>query len=381
MELVQTQNDMVYIHNQLLAEFNKMYSKDVSMTKTEIKSFVNKFCELVNSNSKYFNSLIRREAKVFKAMKCTLIPKIKMEVVLNDIETDDKKRMVNDLWNNIFMLYLLGEAERTEPNKLQMAKIAMALDIANGKLNMTDQNESSGLPSLLSSLETSGNEDLNKLIGNLKDLNINELENMVGSLGISNDQINSIKNSVMSGINLDDDTVKKLMSDLTKPPTENSSKFVKNILSDIKTKFNLSEHNGEVDSKEFVDKLFDVGNVIGDSYSKKLGSGELEVSDIIGALTSMATNPDMNTINEFTDTLKLNKINMKEVVTELKNRMNGKIPPELMSIIENIDPSNINNLNIGDLIGGMMSGQEKTIEVLTEEQKKELEDFYSNITI
>jgi hypothetical protein len=176
--------------------------------------------------------------------------------------------MVNDLWNNIFMLYLIGEAERTEPNKLQMARIAMALDVANGKLNTTDSNEPNGLPSFLSSLETSGNEDLNKLIGNLKDLNVNELENMAGSLGISNDQINSIKNSVMSGINLDDDTVKKLMSDFSKPPTENSSKFVKNILSDIKTKFNLSEQNGEVDPKEFVDKLFDVGNVIGGNVGK-----------------------------------------------------------------------------------------------------------------
>lgn len=380
MEIEQTQNDMVYVHNQLLSEFNKMYSKNVHVTNDEVKSLVFKFCSQINSDNKYFNSLIKREAKVFKAMNCTLIPKIKMEVVLNDKETDDKKKMVNELWNNIFMLYLLGEAENKDPHKLHMTKIAMALDVANGKLNL-DSKESNSIPSFLSSLEASGNEDLNKLIGNLKDLNVNELETMAESIGISNDQINSIKNSVMSGINLDDDTVKKLMADFVKPPTENSSKFVKNILSDIKTKFKLSEENGEVDSKEFVDKLFDVGNVIGDSYSKKLGNGELDVSDIISALTSMATNPDMSTINEFTDTLKLNKVNMKEVVSELKNRMNGKIPPELMAIVDSIDPSNINNLNIGDLIGGMMSGQEKTIDVLTEQQKKELEDFYGNITI
>jgi hypothetical protein len=380
MEIEQTQNDMVYVHNQLLSEFNKMYSKNVHVTNDEVKSLVFKFCSQINSDNKYFNSLIKREAKVFKAMNCTLIPKIKMEVVLNDKETDDKKKMVNELWNNIFMLYLLGEAENKDPHKLHMTKIAMALDVANGKLNL-DSLESNSIPSFLSSLEASGNEDLNKLIGNLKDLNVNELETMAESIGISNDQINSIKNSVMSGINLDDDTVKKLMADFVKPPTENSSKFVKNILSDIKTKFKLSEENGEVDSKEFVDKLFDVGNVIGDSYSKKLGNGELDVSDIISALTSMATNPDMSTINEFTDTLKLNKVNMKEVVSELKNRMNGKIPPELMAIVDSIDPSNINNLNIGDLIGGMMSGQEKTIDVLTEQQKKELEDFYGNITI
>jgi len=362
MENTNQPNDIEYVYNQLLECVNKIYDKKYGLSVEQMKSFVNSFCNKINEDQKFMQLLLRKEIKLFKGISFTFIPKTKFEVIMNNT-SEDHKELINQLWSNIYLLYLLGEAEQVEPNTKNMSKIAFQLDLMNGKIS-TSENESE-LPQLFSAF---------------KDLNISDVEKMIGSVGISKEQMENIKSNI--GIDLNDDKLKKLMSEYIKPPTENSNKFMSGILSDIKTKFNLNEDvSGKVNAKLFVDELLNVGNSIGDEYGKKIGSGELAVADIIGALTNVATNPDSNVISDITNTLKLDKIDMKEVIEELKERMNGKIPNELMDLLGNFDPSNIQNLDIGGLIGSMMSGQNQEIQELTDEQKKELLEYYNNMSI
>jgi hypothetical protein len=363
MELTDSNNDMEYVYNQLLTSFNKMHQKEIKMNHNEMKSYLSSFCEKLDAESKYFKLFLARDYRVFKGIKFTFIPKIKFEVIMSS-EQDEHKKVLEQMWGNMYLLYLIGEAEKSEPNKHNMSRVAFALDLMNGKAN-NDILENKTMPDLFTAF---------------KDINMDEVEKMVSSMGISKDQLDSIKSNV--GIDFNDDKIKQMMSEFVKPPTENSHIFMNNILSDIKNKFKLNEDNGKVNAKMFVDQLLNVGNSIGDEYGKKVGSGELAVGDIIGALSSLATNPNSNVITEITDTLKLDKLDMKEVIEELKVRMNGKIPNELMDLLSNFDPSNINNLDIGGLIGTMMgSGENKEIPELTDDQKKELLEYYNSMEL
>lgn len=363
MELNDSVNDIEYVYNQLLSGFNKMYDKDVKLNFIEMKSYVSTFCQKIDKEPKYFNLFLERSPKLFKGINFTFVPKNKFEVILSS-DNEANKKILEQMWGNIFLLYLLGEAELPEPNKNSMARVAFALDSLNGKISVNDK-DNNQLPDLFTAF---------------KDINMNEVEKMVGSMGISKEQIDTLKAS--AGIDLNDDKLKQMMAEFIKPPTENSNKFMNDILSDIKNKFNLHEEtSGKVNAKTFVDQLFNVGNSIGDEYGKKVGSGELAVGDIIGALTSMATNPDTSVIGDIKNTLKLDKIDIKEVIDELKIRMDGKIPNELMDLLKNFDPSNINNLDVGSLISTMMGGETQQIQDLTDDQKKELLDYYDNLEI
>lgn len=365
MDSIVSSNDIEYVYKQLLACTNKMYDKNYELNVPQMISFVKLFCEKIDDEQKYFKYFLERDCRLFKGLKFTFIPKTKFEVIMAD-ENCDNKDLLKQMWGNMYLLYLLGEAEKQEPNTKNMSRVAFELDLMNGKVSPD--------------ISSKDNNQLPDLFNAFKDLNIDEVEKMIESVGISKDQFESIKSSV--GIDFNDDKIKQMMSDFIKPPTENSNVFMSSILSDIKTKFNLNEDlSGKVNAKLFVDQLLNVGNSIGDEYGKKVGSGELAVSDIIGALTNMATNPDSNIINDITKTLKLDKIDMKEVIDELKERMNGKIPNELMDLLSNFDPSNIQNLDIGGLIGSMMGGQNQEILELTDEQKKELLEYYNKIEI
>lgn len=357
-------NDLTRVYGQLLSCFAQMYpDKKINMNETEYNSYVNLFCKLIGNESKYFNPFLNKDPRVFKGLKFSFIKGIKMEVILSS-NKDTNEKLVNEMWNTMHMLYLLGEANKSNPNTQNMQRIALKMDISKGAL-----------------IETTNDENkMPELFNAFKDINMNEIENMVSNLGISKDQFESIKSGV--GLDLNDAKIKNLLSEIGKPPTEGSHRFMNDILNDVKTKFKLDENDGKVNAKLFVDQLLNVGNSIGDEYGKKIGTGELAVGDIVSAITSLASNPNgSSVISDITNTLKLDKLDMKEVIEEIKLRMDGKIPAELMALLSNFDPQNIQNLNIGEIIGTMMSGEGENIVELTTEQKNELMEYYSSLEI
>jgi acyl carrier protein len=182
---------------------------------------------------------------------------------------------------------------------------------------------------------------------------------------MSNIGLDNVKD-VMSNIGLDTDKMK---------PTENSNKLVSDLMSDLKTSLKVETTNGKVDSKQFVDNLMNVGNTLGNTYSKKLSSGELSFNDIIGAVTSITTG-DTNPLNDFAG-LELDKLDMNEVLGELKNKMSDKIPSEFLDTFNNLQ-----NVDVSSLINLMGSGSDSTaVKELTLEQKKELEKYYEDLKL
>jgi hypothetical protein len=350
------ENDISYVYSQLINDFNKMYpDKSINLNNNEMNTYVIQFCKVLRSEDKYINLLLKKDARLFKISKFSFFPKMRLEVILSTDTDNSSKECIESMWKNIFLLYLLGEANQIEPNRINMSKVAFSLDI-----NSKNDSSSPQTPHLFDAF---------------KNINLEEVEKMAGGFGINSEQLNSLKGCI------DNDKIKDLMAEFGKPPTENSNKFVKDILGDIKTKFSLNEEDGKIDSKQFVEQLLNVGNTLGDSYGKKITSGELSINDIIGAISSLATNPDDAGISDLTQTLKLDKLDIKEILNELKGQLNGKLPPELLSTLNNFDMSNLENLNIGSLLNTMMTDKPQDIVELTDEQKKELLEYYKDISI
>lgn len=325
----------------------------IKLSEHEIKSYVCKFCEKLRlaENKGYFKMLVNRQGKLFKGLKCSLLPKFKMEVVLNVDEntTNEHKQHIDNIWANIWMLYILEEVEQTTPDKIKMSQIAMAIDCS--KLN-----------------EVASPSNLNNGSELFKMMNA-QMENM------TDDQKKSVNE----------------MMDAIKNPTIESNNIAKVILSDLKEQCKITcDADGKVDSKKFVDQLFKAGSAMSESYSDKLKSGEISITDLLGMISSLTDGNSeglMNELSEVTEALQLDKMDLNEVKNEFINQLStgelkGKIPPEILKTLTELNGDNLKNMDMGKLMESMLIGKEdEKAQELTIEQKKELEEFYSNLTL
>jgi hypothetical protein len=366
------ETDKVNTYKHLVSNFYKLYPDKTDTVKIcdsidEINSHIKFFCNKLRDNSQYFQFLLKKNAKLFKGLKCTLLPKIKMEVVLTN-DDQSKTEIINEMWKSILLLYILGEAESTTPDKMKMAQVAALLDLLNSEnnsssnTNTNNENKQQFTPEMFKAF----------------DMDTDKLSMMMQSMGMNMDvsKIDEFKN------NLNSEQFTDLMTQFNKPPTEKSHQFINNILTDIRTKFNLTEReDGKVDAKQFVSQLMNIGNNLGDSYSKKLGK-ELDVSDIIGAISSIATNPDGLDIGDLSNTLKLDKLDIKETVEALKEEMKGKVPEELLNTLSGLDGENLKNINIGSILSSVMGGgTQEPVRELTEEERTELLKYYESLDL
>lgn len=371
-------SDVYNTYTKLIDSFIELFpdKKDkLNMSNDEMNSYLLNFCNKLRDKPNYFNALLKRDGKLFKGLNFTLLPKLKMEVILHisneSLSDDNKVNIVSDMWNSIWLLYLLGESNHNNPDKEKMSIIASELE----RLTKEDNKQSSN------SDQTPQNM--------FNNLNFAELQSLLGPLDTSNpDMINNVKNMMNKPELMDN--LKNMMgsmginsNDIFKP-TDKSNQFVKDILGDLKNKFKLEKVNGKVDTKQFVEQLMSASTSIGDSYGKKIGSGELSINDIVGAVASIATNPDTNTINELTESLNLENIDLKEVMNELKGKLDGKIPTELLDTFNGINGETLKNMDIGSLIGSIMASSNNSSQSskeLTPEQKLELMKYYEDLNL
>lgn len=362
------QSDIFTTFQQLLSNFYKLYpdkeGKYNNLVESEIIVLLDNFGNSLRKHNEYFSLFLKKQGKLFKGLGTTLIPKLKMEVVLNlgDSPSEEKQYLINEMWNSIYLLYLLYESKQEEPNKTNMGKVALLLENEQKK----EENVS----------KDNGANNFN-FMGN--DINLDSLNDMMGKMGINKDQINNLKSS------FDQDKIKDLLGQFNTKPTEKSEKFVKDVLSDIKSKFklNVSDETGKIDSKQFVEQLMNVGNVLGDSYGEKIKSGELSISDIIGAIGSVASGSNTDSMDEIVKSLDLEKLDLNEILNELKSKFNDKIPPELLATLGGLAGGDLNKLDIGSLVGTMMGNintDDKVVD-LTDEQRQELTKYYEDLTL
>jgi len=426
-----TNSDIEVTYNKLINCFYELFPDRNDIIKIEIADmtkYVTNLCDSLRMQPKYFNLLLKRDNRMFKGLNLTLLPKLKMEVILNIVdENESRNKIINEMWDTIFLLYLIGENDHSEPDKTKMSQIASMLNKVSDSVNNVSSifdkiNKDGNIQSMLNHLNDVVNDDKVKNMMSSIGLDDTKVKNIMSSIDLDDTKVKNIMSSinpnenilnnmkdVMSNIGLDDTKVKNIMSSINSnenilnnmkdmmsninmdnvkdvmsnigldtdkmKPTENSNKLVSDIVSDLKSSLKMETTDGKVDSKQFVDNLMNVGNTLGLTYSKKLSSGELSLNDIIGAVSSIASN-DTNPLNELSD-LQLDKLDMTEVLGELKNKMNDKIPTEFLDTINNLQ-----NVDMSSLINLMGSNTgNNDVKELTLEQKKELEKYYEDLKL
>jgi hypothetical protein len=279
-----------------------------------------------------------------------------------------------------------------------MSKIAYLLNNNNNDNNYNNDNNDNNNKNI----EMNMFKDIN--VDKLKDvfekmnskIDLNNMKDLIDKDGnVSIDSIKKIFDNSMDLNKLKDlignNNIKEFLENLdlkdiiTNKDSDRGDIFINEILNDIKDKFKLDYTEDKINSKQFVDKIFDVGNTLGDTYSKKLKEGELSIGDIIGGVTNLVSNKNNNSFDEISKTIDIEKIDVKEVFEEFKDKLNNKIPKEMQDIINSINGDNLKNINIGSLVSSIISNSSSSssnkIEELTNEQKQELIKFYENLEI
>ena len=106
-------SDLVTTFTNMVSNFYLMFpdkKETIDLSDQEITSYVCKFGEKMRLpiNKGYFKMMINRQGKMFKGLKCSLLPKFKMEVVLNVEENTsvEHRQYIDNIWSNIWMLYI-----------------------------------------------------------------------------------------------------------------------------------------------------------------------------------------------------------------------------------------------------------------------------------
>lgn len=374
-------SEIIVIYHTLLKNFNELYAnKTIKITDKEIEDILINFCNKLKSEKSMFKYLSSRDNRLFKGLKYTLIPKIKMEVILyiDNNTPEDKKNIINNIWDNILVLYILAELSNEETDIESVSKIFNLLSEENknmvplkfhDKFISINQSQSSNE---LSNIFDKFSSSLN--LSQIKDLmSNNELKSLFTEGGTLSNNIPTELQSIIGDLNIDN--IKEMFNSSA---SENGNDFVSDILHNIKDKFNTEE---ELNSKKFVENLLDVGNNLSDTYGTKLKNGELSIQDIISGVSNVINDSNKDVINSITSSFDINKLNISEIFDEVKTQMNGKIPKELVSLMSNINGDNLKNFNLDTLLNVMVTSDNTVNKNLTPEQKEELIKFYDNIEI
>ena len=355
-------------YNNLLKEFNKLYeNKIIKITNDEINDILLNFCNKLQEEKSMFKYLLSRDNRLFKGLKCTLIPKIKMEVILyyDDNTPDDKKIIINNIWNQIMLLYILTESNKKDSDMGYVYKIFNCLDDENKELiniELQEKIKSSNVQ------EPTNNPLLSTMLEKLgSSVDISQLKNLISSENIPTELQNIVEDLNM-------DKIKEL---LNSPESKNGNEFVENILNDIKNKF---QSNEQVDSKKFVENLFDVGNNLSDTYGPKIKNGDISIQDIISGVSNVINDSNNDIIGNITESIDINKLNFSEIFEEVKHQMDGKLPKEIINLMNNLNGENLKNFNLDGFLNLVVTDN-KVNKNLTPEQKEELIKFYDNLEI
>lgn len=188
--------------------------------------------------------------------------------------------------------------------------------------------------------------DMGKMIGNLMGS-----ENMSGDMGkVMGDLMKNMGDDVNAPQKMMEDMMDKIgMKDVSSNPS-----VVTNILDEIKTSIK--------DSGKNVANLLENTKKLGQKYQDKIKSGELSVEEMMGSLMGVLKDPNslMNTMKD---------MNLSDLPD----------PNEMLGSLMGA------SFDINGILGQVMSNQPKVDPSanipLTEEQLKELEEFYSSLNI
>ena len=301
----------------------------------------------------------RREVKLFQ-----MLFEKNIQMPLRDhIGCQDSDKV----WRYLHLAYLLYENAHENPQPEVQVALINKLEESMKESNTEVENKTDKIPDpslLMSSLMGSlmnrgsneGGPDLGKLINGEGDLGKLMGSLMGGMGGGSNlmedpDILTKGMDPIMEHLGLKDTS-----SNLSNPA------MVTDIMSEIKDNLKNSGKN--------VNQLIEKTMEMGQKYQDKIKSGELSMEEMMGSLMGVLKNP--------------------ETLMETMKDMDLSNLPDPTTMISSLMGSGLNmggDLNIDSILSQVMGSnksskeQDKDTTPLTNEQLKELEEFYSNLNL
>jgi len=320
----------------------------------------------------------RREVKLFQ-----MLFEKNIQMPLRDhIGCQDSDKV----WRYLHLAYLLYENAHENPQPEVQVALINKLEESMKESNTEVENKTDKIPDpslLMSSLMGSlmnrgsneGGPDLGKLINGEGDLGKLMGSLMGGMGGGEGPDLGKLMGSLMGGMgggsNLmeDPDILTKGMDPIMehlglKDTSSNLSNpaMVTDIMSEIKDNLKNSGKN--------VNQLIEKTMEMGQKYQDKIKSGELSMEEMMGSLMGVLKNP--------------------ETLMETMKDMDLSNLPDPTTMISSLMGSGLNmggDLNIDSILSQVMGSnksskeQDKDTTPLTNEQLKELEEFYSNLNL
>lgn len=330
------ENNILNNYKDIIDIYYSLYPKklnSVNLTNDEIIKICNDIFNKINNSSTlkcnyYNNLLLSNKCKLFKAIKMSFIPKIKMELVLYiDQASNDSTRIynINKLWRCIKNIFINIESSKINPNldyiKYLESDESVNIDIKNDK----------------------------------------QIDNIIKNFGMDKQELSSL----LGNINISNKTI------------DNS--LIREIIMDIKNSRLYKEI--DTDKKLSINDIISGTQDLQDKYMTKLSSGDINISEFISSMIGLINNPEE--YDKLIADLDLtNKIDSEMLVEE----MISLLPDEYKSMakmLKTVDFSNESSTSFNplDLLNGLIGNTSNKITDLNEDQLEELDEFYSKLTI
>ena len=292
-------------------------------------------------------------------------------LLLESCHNEKNDAIINTLTGELAKLIKLEVVEeRVETSGQESSKSSMSGRLKNKKLNKKqDELDMSKINDLL------GGMDMSKMGEMLGGMDMSKMGEMLGGMDMS--KIGEMMKGIPGENGSEDMDMSKMLSTIMPGmETKKNDILMNDLIHDI------TSNMGNLESS---DQVFEITKQLGEKYQKMIISGEIDSSEVIGSLMGLMTD------KKFTE--ELSKIDMSKIKPEeMMSKMMENISPEMLGGLTN---GNMDLTNIGSLITGItgMAGNTgmlgKTGEVkqeleqkeLTEEQLKEMEEYYSKLSL
>lgn len=281
-----------------------------------------------------------------------------------------KNHLDDKVWEYLHLMYLLYENAHSEPipeiqvallNKLEVMNndVTMNSLVNSAKNTMMGDNFSNLMGDLMGGnmgkiLGDVMSGDMGKILGDV--MGGGDLSKMMGDKAFGN--MGKVMGDLMKNMGDDVNAPQKMMEDMMdkigiKDVSSNPS-VVTNILDEIKTSIK--------DSGKNVNNLLENTKKLGQKYQDKIKSGELSVEEMMGSLMGVLKDPNslMNTMKD------MDLSDLPDPNEMLGSLMGGSF--------------DINGI-LGQVMGNKPTVDPSANIPLTEEQLKELEEFYSSLNV
>jgi hypothetical protein len=174
---------------------------------------------------------------------------------------------------------------------------------------------------------------------------------------------------------------------VTVPKSESKEEVIDNMIGDITTTIK-DAFGKKTDSNPF-EMIMHTSMGIAEKYQGQLNNGQINFEQIIKSM-SKAFGQDENEVSNVLNNNPLiqslmNISNDNSNPEEMLNKMGSQLGIDVGGLMNNLD-SKDGKVNMGGImssvlsggLGGLLGGEKKNTEQLTEEQMKEMEDFFKN---